>query len=182
MECVIVRGKPQEVIFVVVNHNLQVKLVFPFQTGLVVHPTQPWLGGSPDGFFTSSRGTSLLEIKCPFKKADEELIDHQKETSFLRYIKYVDGKLTLLRSHKYYTQVQLLMYICGIQECFFYVYSNKQSVTVVVNRDEGFLCESVRRLEEFYFSWLLPAFAAQRRLQLHFTQLECLPHCAKFLQ
>lgn len=138
--------------------------MFLFQTGLIVHPTQPWLGGSPDGLFTSGRGTCLLEIKCPFKKAEDLLIEHETETSFLRYIKYVDGKLALLRSHTYYTQVQLLMYVCGIQECFLFVYSNKQSITVVADRDEGFLCESVRRLEEFYFNGLLPAFAVRCRL------------------
>lgn len=143
-------------------------------TGKACASFSDWTAGTPStamvrrqpGWpFTSSRGTSLLEIKFPFKGVDEKLIDHQNETAFLRYIKYVDGKLTLWRSHKYYTQVQLLMYICGIHECFFlFVYSHKHSVTVVVDRDDSFLSESVWRLADFYFSWLLPVFAAQQRL------------------
>lgn len=110
-------------------------------TGKACASFSDWTAGTPStamvrrqpGWpFTSSRGTSLLEIKFPFKGVDEKLIDHQNETAFLRYIKYVDGKLTLLRSHKYYTQVQLLMYICGIHECFFFLFIHTSIVLLLL--------------------------------------------------
>lgn len=93
--------------------------VLLFQTGLVVHPLQPWLCGSPDGLFRRGDDVCLLEIKCPYSRRNNILIDVEKEISFVPYVKYVNGKLTLLPSHRYYTQVQLLMYVCNLAECFF---------------------------------------------------------------
>ncbi|KAG0415482.1 hypothetical protein HPB47_007346 [Ixodes persulcatus] len=52
---------------------------------------------------------------------------------------YVDGKLRLRTSHRYYTQVQMLMYILNLKECFFFVYTTVDSVTVLVDRDNPFL-------------------------------------------
>lgn len=135
---------------------------FAFQTGLVVHPLQPWLCGSPDGLFVHRGDTSLLEIKCPYAQRDSDVIDHELQRSFVSYVKYVNGELTLSKTHKYYTQVQLLMYVCNLEVCFFFVYTSKQSVTVVVPRDDSFLSSAVRALEAFYFVWLLPAFVQRR--------------------
>ncbi|XP_077525627.1 uncharacterized protein LOC144166440 [Haemaphysalis longicornis] len=134
------------------------------ETGLVVHPLQPWLCGSPDGLFMYREGTCLLEIKCPSKQRDSDVVDHKVPRSFVPYIKYVNGELTLSKTHKYYTQVQLLMYVCNLELCFFFVYTSKQSVTIVVPRDDSFLCSAVRALEEFYFVWLLPALVKWRRV------------------
>lgn len=39
-----------------------------YDVGLVVHPTLPWLGASPDGVTASGR---LVEIKCPLKRRIE---------------------------------------------------------------------------------------------------------------
>lgn len=123
---------------------------------------QPWLCGSPDGLFYRGDEVCLLEIKCPFSRRDNVLIDAEKEISYVPYVKYLNGKLTLLPSHRYYTQVQLLMYVCNVAECFFFVYSSAQSIVVVVERNNLFLSYAVRALEEFYFTFLLPALAKQR--------------------
>ena len=39
------------------------------ETGLCVHPDQPWLGGSPDGVTIDG---ILIEIKCPWKRVPKE--------------------------------------------------------------------------------------------------------------
>lgn len=127
-----------------------------FQAGLLVHPSQPWLSGSPDGLFSTGEDTCLLEIKCPYARRDEEIINHQEEKCFVPYLKYINGRLTLSKTHRYYTQVQLLMFICNVQECFFFVYTQKQNIIVCVQRDDGFLSEAVGALEDFYFAYLLP--------------------------
>lgn len=129
------------------------------ETGLVLHPRQPWLCGSPDGLVLKEDGTHLLEIKCPFSRKDGKIIDYENFVTFVPYIKYRNGKLELVKGHKYYTQVQLLMYICGIEKCFFFVYSSKESITIPVKKDKSFLCAAVRYLEDFYFEWFLPALA-----------------------
>ncbi|XP_077502566.1 uncharacterized protein LOC144113400 isoform X1 [Amblyomma americanum] len=98
------------------------------ETGLVVHTAQPWLCGSPDGLFETAKGVCLLEIKCPFSRRNRDIIDVDQEITFVPYIKYKNGKLTLLASHRYYTQVQLLMYVCNLNECFFlFILNNKAS-------------------------------------------------------
>lgn len=125
----------------------------------MVHESQPWLCGSPDSLLKYQGSPCLLEIKCPFKRKDTILIEATEELSFLQYVKYVDGRLTLLKSHRYYTQVQLLMCVCNMSMCFFFVYSDVQSITILVERDEAFISSAVRALEEFYFVWLLPALA-----------------------
>ncbi|KAM7307851.1 uncharacterized protein ISCGN_011487 [Ixodes scapularis] len=125
------------------------------QVGLIVHLRQPWLCASPDGFFKTSDETTLLEIKCPYSRKNKVLIDVSKEESFVKYIVYEEGRLMLKKRHTYYTQVQIAMYVTNTTQCFFYVYSSKQDVIILVERDEGFLSEAVPRLELFYFRYYL---------------------------
>lgn len=134
------------------------------QAGLVVHQSQPWLCGSPDGLLKYQGSPCLLEIKCPYKRRDSILIDATEKVSFLKYVKYVDGQLTLQKSHRYYTQVQLLMYVCNVSLCFFFVHSNVHDITLLIERDEDFISTAVRGLEDFYFMWLLPALAMRHNM------------------
>ncbi|KAH6932312.1 hypothetical protein HPB50_004678 [Hyalomma asiaticum] len=97
----------------------------------------------------------LVEIKCPFSLKDEKLIDHEEKASFVPYIQYVNGQLHLKKTHQYYSQMMIMLYILGIREALLYVYSSKPSITVCVERDEEFLAEYVPKLEIFYFEYLL---------------------------
>ncbi|XP_037520498.1 uncharacterized protein LOC119397131 [Rhipicephalus sanguineus] len=89
------------------------------QVGLVIHPQQPWLCASPDGLFHTSKGITLLEIKCPYSRKDDVIIDPDLCESFISYVVYEDGCLKLTRSHPYYCQVQVAMYVTNTTECFF---------------------------------------------------------------
>nr|XP_054920619.1 uncharacterized protein LOC126517764 [Dermacentor andersoni] len=124
------------------------------EVGLLLHPQQPWLCGSPDGIFSLSGETCLLEIKCPYRCIDRGIFDDSGH-SILDYVHHVDGNPILRKSHRYYTQVQILMYLLNAKQCFFFVYSKKQSVTMVVGRDDAFLQEAIPTLEQFYFQWIL---------------------------
>ncbi|XP_042142268.1 uncharacterized protein LOC121833207 [Ixodes scapularis] len=124
------------------------------QVGLIVHLRQPWLCASPDGIKTSD-GTTLLEIKCPYTRKNNVLIDSSKEESFVKHIAYEEGRLMLKKRHTHYTRVQIAMYVTKTSQRFFYVYSSKHDVTILVERDEGFLSEAVPRLELFYFRYYL---------------------------
>ncbi|XP_072140184.1 uncharacterized protein [Dermacentor andersoni] len=123
------------------------------QVGLIVHLKQPWLCASPDGLFKYGDQTTLLEIKCPYSRKDDVLSDHTKESSFIRYIVYRDGHLEVNKRHQYYTQMQITMHVTSTTMCVFFVYSSKQTVTIVVERDEHFLSEAIPRLEHFYFNF-----------------------------
>lgn len=129
--------------------------------GLLIHPDQPWLCGSPDGMFCLSGETCLLEIKCPHKCKEADMFDSSGE-SILDYIQGTGSNRRLKTTHRYFTQVQILLYLLNVQKCYFFVYSSRQNVIIEVSRDDTFLYESIPALERFYFTYLLPAAAAAK--------------------
>ncbi|KAK0141356.1 hypothetical protein N1851_021688 [Merluccius polli] len=77
--------------------------------GLVVHPDNPHLGASPDGVANCSCcGRGAVEIKCPYKYRDG-LKGSSDDTDFC-----LDKSFHLKKNHKYYHQVQLHMFVCGV--------------------------------------------------------------------
>lgn len=119
------------------------------QVGLIVHLKQPWLCASPDGLFKYGNQTTLLEIKCPYYRKDDVLIDHTKEASFIKCVqRWTPGSEqapSVLHTNANYN-------VCNKHNTvffFLFVYSSKQTVTIVVERDEHFLSEAIPRLEHF---------------------------------
>ena len=53
--------------------------------GLVVNPSLPWLGASPDSIVHDSSGSSvrLLEIKCPYTRRLSAVEEAASDSSFL---------------------------------------------------------------------------------------------------
>ncbi|XP_077552929.1 uncharacterized protein LOC144167585 [Haemaphysalis longicornis] len=142
------------------RRELSMALELPIhEVGLVVHPEQPWLCGSPDGLVITGDTTRLVEIKCPFILQDSMLIDFERCISHVKFLHYVDDKLTLKSSHEYYTQLMVMLYVLNLSDALFFVYSKKQSITVEVKRNDKFLAEYIPKLECFYFTHLLKALA-----------------------
>ena len=82
-----------------------------------MHENYHFLGASPDGLVTwLCHESSLLEIKCPAKHKDNlsinDCIATDKEF-------YLDKIFLLKSSHKYYTQVQMHIYMYGLKACHF---------------------------------------------------------------
>ena len=63
--------------------------------GLVVNPSLPWLGASPDGIVhdPSESSVGLLEIKCPYTHRLSAVEDAACDASF--FAELSDGKVTL---------------------------------------------------------------------------------------
>ena len=75
----------------------------------------PFLVASPDGIFSCSCHSikRLLEVKCPFTKKDTRSIQEAaSDKSF-----FIDSELQLKRTHKYFTQIQMQIYIFHLVEC-----------------------------------------------------------------
>lgn len=130
-------------------------LLFLIQVGTVVHPVQNWLSCSPDGIVVIEDEVHLLEIKCPFSRRGRELVDYQK--SFVCYLQFIDGEVHLKRSHPYYKQVQIQMYVLNAKKCLFFVYSSVQNITLLLCRDDESLAQAIPKLESFYFTHFLKA-------------------------
>lgn len=128
------------------------------ETGLVVMGTQPWLCCSPDGLVKVGNDVMVTEIKCPHKCSNGVIMDDAGKSS-VEYLELQDGQVTLKKSHAYYTQIQVQLYILNLSKGILFVYSPKQTVTVTVARDDSFLSELIAKLEYFYFTYLINELA-----------------------
>ena len=74
--------------------------------GLVVNPSLPWLGASPDGLVhdPSEPSLGLLEVKCPYAHRLSTIEDAASDPNCFATLH--EGKVTLKQSHKHYYQVQ----------------------------------------------------------------------------
>lgn len=81
----------------------------------------------------------------------------EKEESFVPFICYVNGQLTLKKTHAYYTQVMVMLYVLRLRSALVFVYSSQQSIAVLVEKDDAFLAEYIPKLEWFYFTYLIQA-------------------------
>ncbi|KAL3242534.1 hypothetical protein MRX96_021042 [Rhipicephalus microplus] len=105
---------------------LEQKLQTPIlETGLVVLPEQPWLACSPDGLMRYEGNTVLVKIKCPARCEKVPIIDKEGKM-ILEFFDCQAGTLTLKKSHSFYTQLQLQLYIMNLSQAVFYAWSTVQ--------------------------------------------------------
>lgn len=83
-------------------------------TGLHVHPTIPWVAGSPDGFVGEE---GMIEVKCPF------------------YFKKGGGRLHKEIPNHYYLQMNALLEICNRKWCDFVTWCPEGMAVYRVTRD-----------------------------------------------
>ncbi|XP_029851665.2 uncharacterized protein LOC115333183 [Ixodes scapularis] len=129
------------------------------QLGLVVMPQDPWLGCSPDGLFRNEDGNvMLLEIKCPSSRWKKPLT----EKPLLAYLAECKQRkdIVLRKSHTYYTQIQICMYVLQLDECDLFLYCSVDKKTLHIKRDEEFLSDAIPKLRSFYFTHYIQELAA----------------------
>ena len=127
-----------------------------FESAVLVRPEVPWLGASLDGTVVNAQGNFLknIEIKT-FKEGQRlsasEMLEFNAISSFDKY-----GKLKV--NHAHYAQVQLGLFVTGLDECDYVVYSQlgKDCVVVPVKYDEQHVLELISRLINVYFEQFLP--------------------------
>ncbi|XP_033729776.1 uncharacterized protein LOC117318968 [Pecten maximus] len=102
------------------------------ESGFNINPKHPFLGASPDGIINCQCcGKGTLEIKCPFKHRNSTVqTAAATDKDFC-----LDSSLHLKTTHRYYTQVQFQMAICGYTYCDFVVYTKcKPAPSMVIVR------------------------------------------------
>ena len=91
------------------------------ECGLFLDKTLPVIGASPDRIISCSCcHKACLEVKCPYSISYTSPHDPNVD---LPYLKRVDGKLSLHRSHQYFTQCQMQMGVTGLEFCYFFVWT-----------------------------------------------------------
>ncbi len=94
--------------------------------GLVVRPSEPHLGSSPDDMVRCTCcGKGLVEIKCPYKYRDG-LQGSAEDRQFC-----LDKYFNLKNSHPYYYQTQLHVFVSDVSYCDFVLWTRNE---VIVQR------------------------------------------------
>ncbi|CAN7988818.1 unnamed protein product, partial [Ixodes hexagonus] len=124
------------------------------QLGLVTMPEDPWLGCSPDGLFRNEEGKiMLLEIKCPSSRWKKPLTE-KPLLAYLVECKH-SKEIKLRKSHTYYTQIQICLYVLQLEECSLFLYCSVDKKTLHIKRDEEFLSDAIPKLRSFYFTFYI---------------------------
>ena len=125
--------------------------------GFFVHPQKGWLGASPDAkvFDPDTSSNGIAEFKCPFSKADDTVEAACEDPHF--YCKLADdGRLTLVRNHQYYHQVQLQLYTSLASWCDFCVYTSKNLAVEQIYPDCEWQQVQVTKLDTYFHECMLP--------------------------
>lgn len=116
----------------------------------------PWLGFSPDGIvFRDGKPAVLLEIKSPTRGKTERISDLVKQKK-VPYNLSQGENYTLRPTHCDYTQVQLGLFVLDLEKAHLIVYSEVESLIIVVRRCTSFIDSLIRRLQYVYFEHYLP--------------------------
>ena len=135
--------------------------------GLYVKADYPYLAGSPDGLFTCKCcGAATVEIKCPYSVRNENIMEKEvyKRVEFLEEH---NGVPRLKGTHKYYTQVQVQMWVCSVNHSFFVVWTaGHRPLYDKIEFDKAYITKVVNTLTLFYKSYTLLCMLGYRDIFL----------------
>lgn len=137
------------------------------ETGLWVNPRYPGLGASPDGiiFDKNTKTYGILEIKCPYVLKDlhpneVEKLSLQQQHGCCVFLS--NNQLTIKKSHKYYSQIQMQMAICDMKWCDFVIWTHKGIHIERLEFDPIFWSDIASKLLNVHFSYMCPEYFEQR--------------------
>ena len=136
-----------------------------YDAGLVVNPSFPYLGASPDGKVydpTEKDPFGLLELKNPYRWRNKTMEEACQDTDF--FLHMVDGKPKLKQNDKsgYYNQVQGQLAVTGLPWCDFVVHlsgSHNINVERIYFNETYWEDNLFPKLTKFYFDHALPFLA-----------------------
>jgi hypothetical protein len=120
--------------------------------GLIVNVTCPFLGASPDALVSCKCcGNGAVEVKCPYSNRIQTILQYMESDNSC--FCFVDGEISLRKSHSYHYQVQAQMHVCDVLYCDFVVCtfpSDSRSIFVFrVKRDTEFCQNCVKCASAF---------------------------------
>ena len=131
---------------------------FVSNCGLVVNPSWPWLGASPDRKVVTRDSRGLVEVKCPYSKRDQDLLEACTDTGFFLHAND-QNQPRLKTTSNHYMQVQGQMAVAGLTWCDFVVYTNKSMLVERIQFDADLWHQMVDKLTAFYFGHLLSRYS-----------------------
>ena len=122
------------------------------KAGFIISKQMPFLGASPDGVIECQCcGRGVLEIKCPFKYKSSLLADVINTDGTF----FIDCNKKLKSKHKYYTQVQMEMFVAKVNYCYLVVLM--KDLTVIRIEFDKIFCETLLpKCESLFVNYVLP--------------------------
>lgn len=139
--------------------------------GLMVRPSCPWLGATPDRVVYDPREDpplGLIEVKCPWSKRADPLSKALASEDFC--VQLNDDIPELKVSSEYYAQVMGQMFCSGFKWTHFVVYAEKWIVVCKVVFSESTWIAMKSKLDSFYFNHAAPFVASLHQVS-HDTPL-----------
>ena len=112
------------------------------ECGTFVSLKKPFLAATPDRIVNNF----CLEVKCPFQAKDLS-ISHKT----VDCLEFCPGKgYQLKKEHNYYAQVQGQLFCTDKSHCYFIVYTRKDILILLIEKDEDFINAMVKKLTNFF--------------------------------
>lgn len=136
--------------------------MFQRNVGFFININYPWFGFSADGLLQDGEKTILIEIKSPTLGEKTSGIDLWQ---LLPYLKEENGALVLKKKHSYYGQIQLGLFLYGLEVCKLCIFCQCNSSVLKINVpfDVTFCKEMVCCLSEINFKDFLPYLFGTRK-------------------
>lgn len=125
------------------------------QAGLLISQEFVFLGATPDLLVKCSCcGEGTVEVKCPWTVRDGQLCDllHEKSSC----VSECEGSLRLKKSHRYYYQIQVQLFVWKREYCDFVLWTCSEVHVERVKADKEFLLPLLHAAEGFFKTVLLP--------------------------
>lgn len=129
-------------------------------SGIRLHHKHPDIGASPDAIFTCQchEIKRLIEVKCPYsKRYTLSVKETANDKSFC-----LDCELNLKQAHKYYTQIQIQLFVFDLQECEFVVWTPQWMHREIVSYNGEFIKNSIPVIEQFFKRYIIAELLTRR--------------------
>lgn len=146
------------------------------KAGLVISSVKPHVAASPDDFiWCDCCGLCVIEIKCPYSMRDGNLMEGFRDGQFCLTPEY-----KFKTTHRYFAQVQMQMYVCGLAYCDFVLWSPGDCVITRVPRDDDSIESMIPKLDMLWKRFVLPELLTRNtenksapRLQQNCSDITC---------
>ncbi|XP_064472400.1 uncharacterized protein LOC135386417 [Ornithodoros turicata] len=132
--------------------------------GLMVPPSYPYLGCSPDALLhCDCHAPAVLEVKCIYSLKSVDPSSMIEEGQKLAHF-CLDSHGQMKHTHKYYYQVQAQIHLntAGCDMCYLYLHVDKGGLLVPIEKDNEFMVHKKPKLEEFFTKIVLPRLCSLR--------------------
>lgn len=127
------------------------------QCGLVINPSWPHIGASPDGFrYCKCCGKTVIEVKSLYAK--RSLLPH---VAAQEYVYKENGEFHLKKETRWYYQIQGELAVTKLNDADLVVYTNKGIMVIKVKFDPDFWYTILTKLHHFYDTFMVPEILSQ---------------------